>query len=224
MTNKTCIRCKETKTIDNFYKIKQRFDYYCKYCRNATSLISHRSGKKRPQCTVEGCNLSNYAIGMCKMHYERNRRNGSTQLKNYGRESYGGRKYEDVRRNHLNRMFGLTIEKYNDMAKDGCEICGKKQLHHKQLHVDHDHKCCPVQKYKDGTTKYYKTCGLCIRGILCDRCNGNVGLYEKGKLRDDYPDRDKIIIYVAKYDLLISDRIEAYDKKQGNRQRQAWKP
>lgn len=37
------------------------------------------------------------------------------------------------------------------------------------INIDHDHECCPGKK----------TCGRCIRGILCSNCN--VGL---GKLRD----------------------------------------
>lgn len=203
-----------------FYKIKNQkdgFDYYCKECRKSRTLISHRNGKRKSECTVDGCDVLHYANGMCKMHYERNRRNGHTDLVNYGRESYNGYKYEDMRKAHLKRTFHISIEKYKEMAKDGCEICGKKGLPHKQLHVDHDHKCCPVPRYPNGATKYHKTCGKCVRGILCDRCNGNVGLYEKGKLRNDYPDRDKIIMYVTKHNKGISGKMVTNDKKQGNR-------
>jgi len=203
-----------------FYKIKTQkdgFDYYCKECRKSSTLKSHRGGKHKPTCTLEGCETPNYSLGMCKMHYERNRRTGTPSLKNYGRESYNGQSYEKVRTNHLRLRYGLTIEEYEEMAKNGCEICGKEGLSWKKLHVDHDHKCCQPPRYPNGSTMYHKTCGKCIRGVLCDRCNGTVGLYETGRLRDDYPDRNKIIIYVAKYDQLISDRIESYGKEQGTR-------
>ncbi len=205
-----------------FYKSKAKYDtdgydYYCKECRKASSLKSHRGGKRKPLCTLEGCETPNYAGGLCKMHYERNRRTGSPNLKNYRRESYNGYSYDRVRANHLRLKYKITMEQFEEMAKNGCEICGRLGLPHKQLHMDHDHNCCPVQRYPDGSTMYFKTCGKCIRGVLCDRCNGTVGLYEAGRLRDEYPDREKIINYLAKYNQVISDRMVSNDKEQRTR-------
>lgn len=212
MKSKTCSKCNIKQSIKKFYKIARQpdgYDYYCKECRKSSTLVSHRGGKRKPDCVEENCNSKNYANGLCKMHYERFRRNGHTGLSNKGMKSYNGQPYEKVREAHLTRVFKITTKEYEEMSKDGCEICGIKELPHKKLHVDHDHKHCNGQK----------SCGLCVRGILCDRCNGTVGLYEKGKLRDDYPMKNDIIRYVAKYDWLISDKIKTYDKEQGNRER-----
>ena len=52
-----------------------------------------------------------------------------------------------------------------------CAICRTDNA--KKWCIDHDHKCCPV-----GKTGTRKTCGKCVRGILCDPCN--VGIAKLG--------------------------------------------
>ena len=46
-----------------------------------------------------------------------------------------------------------------------CAIC-KKPYEIRRLHVDHDHLCCITNK---------ATCGACIRGLLCQKCNFLLG-------------------------------------------------
>ena len=38
-------------------------------------------------------------------------------------------------------------------------------------HVDHDHGCCPPVGKKGS----YKTCGKCVRSLLCKNCNLALG-------------------------------------------------
>lgn len=45
-----------------------------------------------------------------------------------------------------------------------CRLCGR----HTTLHVDHDHSCC------DSPT----SCGDCVRGLLCSRCNYHIAWIE----------------------------------------------
>lgn len=222
MKNKTCTKCNQELSVKMFYKTKNKYcpdglDYYCKECRKISSLKSHRGGVRKPECTVDGCERLNYAKTYCRIHYERFHRKGTVELKNNIKKNYGKAKYDEVRREHLKSKFKLTLEEYYEMCENNCEICGENPYEHKILHVDHDHKCCPVKYDEKGRTGYFKTCGLCVRGVLCNKCNTAVGKYERGLMRDDYPLRDKIIIYVAKYNQLISDRIESYDKEQGTR-------
>lgn len=220
---KTCTKCKETKAIDKFYATKNYkwetdgHDYYCKSCRTGTALASQRGGVRKKKCAIDDCELLHYAKTYCRVHYTRLTRNGTTDLINDNSKRYGNEEYEYIREYHLNKKYKLTSAKYVEMAKDGCEICGKHALPYKKLHVDHDHKCCPVTYDEEGRSGWFKTCGLCVRGIVCDKCNQAIGRYERGIMRDDYPNKDKIILYVAKYDALISDRIDAYDKEQGDR-------
>ena len=66
--------------------------------------------------------------------------------------------------------YHLTLEKYTQMLEDQdgkCAIC--KQKTEKSLHIDHDHSCCPERG---------KSCGKCIRGLLCDSCNNGLGRFK----------------------------------------------
>ncbi len=83
------------------------------------------------------------------------------------------------RKANLKAKFGITIEQYEQMLtrQSGmCAVCGDTDPGGRwgtNFAVDHDHGCCQGQK----------TCGKCIRGLICSPCN--VGL---GAFRDD-PDR-----------------------------------
>jgi Recombination endonuclease VII len=77
---------------------------------------------------------------------------------------------EDRRRRHLKRLYGLTPESYDAMLakQDGkCALCLKPQ-DKKHFSVDHDHRCCRGKK----------SCGKCVRGILCQPCNRRVASLE----------------------------------------------
>lgn len=63
----------------------------------------------------------------------------------------------------IRNVYGLTMEQYNGLIKNGCEVCGT----HDKLCIDHDHACCPART---------KTCGKCVRGVLCDRHNRAEGM------------------------------------------------
>lgn len=68
----------------------------------------------------------------------------------------------------LRDNFNMTVTQYQDMmnAQEGkCAIC-RREFVGKNLAVDHDHSCCP------GKT----SCGSCVRGLLCNSCNGALGM------------------------------------------------
>lgn len=74
-----------------------------------------------------------------------------------------------VRKSEILAKYGLTVQQYDEMlaSQNGvCAIC-ERPPGKKRLCVDHDHLCCPG----------IKSCGKCVRGLLCDRCNRGIGLF-----------------------------------------------
>lgn len=79
-------------------------------------------------------------------------------------------RFERNRRHDLWRTYRLTPEGYDELLASqggGCAICHAVEPGgNGRFHVDHDHRCC------DGK----KSCGECIRGLLCSRCNVGIGM------------------------------------------------
>jgi hypothetical protein len=69
------------------------------------------------------------------------------------------------------RVYKISHKEYLEIynKQNGCcAICGKPSSSLKRgLSVDHDHKCCIG----------YKSCGKCIRGLLCITCNNGLGMF-----------------------------------------------
>jgi hypothetical protein len=67
------------------------------------------------------------------------------------------------------KRYNLTPEEYDSLlaAQGGiCAICKIDKPGGKgSFHVDHDHACCPEKE---------RSCGKCIRGLLCNNCNRNL--------------------------------------------------
>ena len=85
---------------------------------------------------------------------------------------------ESSRKRKLQSQFNLTLAEYDDLAQNGCEICGAMQSSSgNRLSVDHDHDTGQV------------------RGILCQACNVAIGLM------CDNPDRLRLaVIYLERFE------------------------
>ena len=79
---------------------------------------------------------------------------------------------------YLKNLYDLTPEAFEAILAaqgGGCAVCGTTSPtgQGNTFHVDHDHSCCPGGK----------TCGKCVRGILCTRCNMALGLLDDDRTR-----------------------------------------
>jgi hypothetical protein len=181
---KTCSRCEKQKALDAFYKIKGKPDYYCKACRKEVTIASHANQARKRKCTIAGCEDVHYALDMCHFHYRRNL-NGKQVDPDKARLS----SMYEVRPDKLKAYYNISITQYQAMAKNGCNVCQSFGTN-SPLQVDHDHSCC--------TGKV--SCGLCVRGMVCARCNQSIGKYEAGTINPSNPKIRRIKKYLAKYE------------------------
>lgn len=87
--------------------------------------------------------------------------------------------YVDARAYEFRRemkKYGTTVEWYRDRLIEQCGVCAlcKHLSHHhgtiQRLQVDHNHDCCDLRT---------KSCGKCLRGLLCADCNILLSYLEK---------------------------------------------
>ena len=78
-------------------------------------------------------------------------------------------------RKTLCKKHGITLKDYDSMwfLQGGvCAICKNVEKEKRgRLHIDHDHKCCPGRH----------SCGKCIRGLLCSKCNQALGCFREDR-------------------------------------------
>lgn len=85
---------------------------------------------------------------------------------------------ECTRINNKVSRYGLTIEDYETMMIDqdhNCKICKKEFSSNKDNCIDHDHSCC------NDLPNGQRSCGKCVRGIVCKKCNLILGMVNDSK-------------------------------------------
>lgn len=104
-----------------------------------------------------------------KAYYEAYRKAHREERKAYSK-AYRAAHKEQVsaynRAYYYRDYYGLTSEDLDVLlASQGgvCAICDNTL--EGRWHVDHDHRCCPCTK----------SCGRCVRGLLCNNCNIMLG-------------------------------------------------
>lgn len=87
----------------------------------------------------------------------------------------------------VSRRFNISREEYLSRVDEQggvCAICKGVNPGGRKLAVDHDHSCCEGEL----------SCGSCIRGLLCSRCNTALGL-----ARDDTDVLFEMIEYLNRW-------------------------
>lgn len=87
----------------------------------------------------------------------------------------------------LTYRYGITMKQYLELLEEQngvCAICERKPEEAGVLAVDHDHTCC----------RFEKTCGKCIRGLICTCCNLSIG-----RFNDDVNRLERAAQYLRNY-------------------------
>jgi hypothetical protein len=112
-------------------------------------------------------------------HPERMRRYNQTWYEKTGRERQRADHEANPhkRRERKLRRYNITPEVYDALLESQggvCAICGTDEPGGRgEFLVDHDHSCCP----------HAGSCGECVRGLLCIRCNTALGMFEDDPAR-----------------------------------------
>lgn len=191
-----CVRCNKDKDLTDYRRRKDGsvFDRVCLECREPEKykLAQERkalfkSGKWKCYTCQEVKSLSEFPkhpknnpsrCKACKKiwYTEHRAKNGELLRKKdseYRKERHASdpEKYKLAdRRRQLKYSFNISLEDYEKMFETQgglCGICGKTDTS-KNLAVDHDRRCCPGKR----------SCGDCVRGLLCGSCNPKLGFYE----------------------------------------------
>lgn len=167
---KYCKKCDTTKPVSEFYKSsksKDGLNTYCRQCKNQMAKGWYKNNKERAKKNTAAWNEKNpdYHVEWRKSNpdYHKEWREKNPDKVKATAERSRPRKIE--------RTYGITIEHYNDLLdqqNNRCAICREENANGRSLSIDHDHSCCPGNK----------SCGNCVRQLLCDVCNRGLGFFK----------------------------------------------
>jgi hypothetical protein len=188
---KKCVACKVEKEYSNFHKRSASKDGYrndCKSCvsdrhfnwynqKRVGNPYKRYASKHTENDTEKQCRVCLKILPLSSFNYRK---------KQGYREAccLSCRKYRNYKLS-LKNVYNISLDQYLKIKNkhDGrCYICNEKETN-KRHSLDHDHNCCPG----------IYSCGKCIRGILCHRCNTTLGF-----IKEDINTLNKMISYLSK--------------------------
>ena len=176
MDTKICTNCMQSKPLEDFTKAagyKDGRKNWCKPCANVRNQDwRHSNPEKARAINNRAASTENAKVVRKAWRTSVAEETG----KAYDHDYMVAWRTKNVEENpdffwesHLRHSYHMSREQYDALLvkqNGGCAICGGQNMDHRKLAVDHDHSCCSGQK---------RSCGKCIRGLLCSRCNHMLG-------------------------------------------------
>lgn len=153
---KTCTRCNLLKAADEFAKNRRTKDGRCFECNDCARERKQARFDANPE--AERARRRKYYAANAEAARTWNR-------------AYYAANADAERARGLKHKYGLTVEDYDRILEGQLGLCANPGCSNEptendeRFHVDHDHNCCPGKR----------SCGHCIRGILCGPCNRSLG-------------------------------------------------
>lgn len=182
---KQCTQCKKTKPLNEFAKNsgnKSGIHSWCKQCMTE-KVLQYRGGRVFKQLSKTETHKQCRICEQIKPYSEY----AGKEKRIKAKESYCIECKKFMGTERVLSRYKLTVDDYMYMfnSQGGlCMICKKPEIGNKRLSVDHDHSCCSGAG----------SCGKCIRGLLCSRCNKTLGMIE-----DNIDYLSSMIEYLKKY-------------------------
>lgn len=183
-TGRRCLDCGEHKPLDQFLKKRSSipagvtYGGYCKGCR--------LKGDNRPDqreatraATMRRCEHCKCRRPLSAFYSERTRWCTPCRDQSQGKglsvsdealhqrwlTALGDRPvHRALMRLRRHNLTPVRYQRILEAQGHACAIC-RDQV--EILHIDHDHSCCPGRS----------SCGKCIRGLLCWKCNDGLGRF-----------------------------------------------
>jgi hypothetical protein len=183
-THKECTACRTVKPFDKFSKNSSSasgLHSWCKECMTE-NVLDRKGGRTLKKMIKTETHKQCRICEQIKPYSEYAGKDSKTKQK----ESYCIECKKFMGSERVLKKYGLNVDSYMKLFNDQnglCKICNNAESSGKRLSVDHDHRCC--------SGSY--TCGNCIRGLICFRCNAALGM-----VSDDTEILQSMIKYLQK--------------------------
>ena len=180
---KICSKCKIEKPFDEFWKKKDTKDGLQTICRDCQTAYNKIYNQENAEAIAARNKIYN------KIYNQENAEAIAARKKIYSEnnaEAIAAR-HSVWRKLHF---YNLNDEDYQQMLLDqnnSCKTCKiefDSTSYYTKPNIDHDHKCCEGKR----------SCGKCVRGILCGSCN-----LLFGKVKDSIQTLQNMINYLKEY-------------------------